>query len=83
VDAWNETWRLNQTLPEHLRQSMEYPLLPLWIEVDPTEAVHSELIVETLYRYWVIQARPRQRLLGQTRWQTYWLPNRRPELPGC
>jgi SAM-dependent methyltransferase len=51
VDAWNEAWRLNQSLPEHVRQSMEYPLLPLWIEVDPTEAVHSELIVETLYRY--------------------------------
>jgi SAM-dependent methyltransferase len=53
-DAWNEAWRLNQRLPEHLRQSMEYPLLPLFIEVDPTEAVHSELIVETLYRYFYV-----------------------------
>jgi hypothetical protein len=30
---------------------MDYPLLDLWIEVDPTEAVHSELTVETLRRY--------------------------------
>jgi hypothetical protein len=30
---------------------MDYPLLPLYLEVDPTEAVHSELIVETLRRY--------------------------------
>jgi hypothetical protein len=51
ADAWNEAWKLNQTLPEHLRQSMDYPLLPLYIEIDPTEAVHSELIVETLHRY--------------------------------
>jgi SAM-dependent methyltransferase len=49
--AWDQAWRLNESLPEHLRQSMDYPLLPLWIEVDPTEAVHSELIVETLHRY--------------------------------
>jgi SAM-dependent methyltransferase len=51
ADAWNQAWRLNQTLPEQLRQTMDYPLLPLWIEIDPTEAVHSELILETLYRY--------------------------------
>jgi SAM-dependent methyltransferase len=51
ADAWNEAWNLNQILPEHLRQSMDYPLLPLYLEVDPTEAVHSELIVETLRRY--------------------------------
>ena len=54
VDAWNSAWGLNQSLPEHLRQSMEYPLLPLWIEIDPTEAVHSELILETINRYFNI-----------------------------
>lgn len=51
VDAWDQAWKLNESLPDHLRQVMEYPLLPLWIEIDPTEAVHSELIVETLHRY--------------------------------
>jgi SAM-dependent methyltransferase len=50
-DAWDQAWNLNRSLPEHLRQSMDYPLLDLWIEVDPTEAVHSELTVETLRRY--------------------------------
>ena len=54
VDAWNESWILNQALPHHLRQTMEYPLLPLMLEVDASEAVHSELIVETLYRYFKV-----------------------------
>ena len=50
-DAWNEAWTLNQTLPDHLRQSMVYPSVDAAIHVDPTEAVHSELIVEVLHRY--------------------------------
>ncbi len=51
ADAWDEAWRLNKALPDHVRQSMAYPLLDLFIEIDPSEAVHSELIVETLRRY--------------------------------
>jgi SAM-dependent methyltransferase len=51
LNAWDEAWKLNQELPEDLRQSMAYPLRDLYVVVDPTEAVHSELIVETLHRY--------------------------------
>lgn len=51
LDAWDQAWQLNQELPEDLRQSMAYPLRDLYVVVDPTEAVHSELIVETLHRY--------------------------------
>jgi SAM-dependent methyltransferase len=51
LDAWDQAWKLNQELPEKLRQSMDYPLRDLYVVVDPTEAVHSELIVETLRRY--------------------------------
>jgi SAM-dependent methyltransferase len=51
VGAWDQAWRLNKVLPEHLRQSMVYPSPDLFVQVDPTEAVHSELIVETLHRY--------------------------------
>jgi SAM-dependent methyltransferase len=51
ADAWDEAWKLNRTLPENVRQTMEYPLLDLFVQIDPTEAVHSELIEETLHRY--------------------------------
>jgi len=51
LDAWEEAWQLNQELPEALRQDLEYPPIPVMLVVDPTEAVHSELIVETYHRY--------------------------------
>jgi SAM-dependent methyltransferase len=51
TDAWDEAWRLNRQLPESLRQDMAYPPLPVMLQVDPTEAIHSELIVETFHRY--------------------------------
>jgi hypothetical protein len=34
---------------------MEYPNVPIMVQVDPTEAVHSELIVETLHRYFHVE----------------------------
>jgi SAM-dependent methyltransferase len=49
--AWDRAWSVNQTLPPHLRQAMVYPSLDAMVHIDPTEAVHSELIVDTLYRY--------------------------------
>jgi SAM-dependent methyltransferase len=51
MDAWEEAWWLNRQLPESLRQDMAYPPLPVMLQVDPTEAVHSELIVDTFHRY--------------------------------
>ena len=51
LDAWEEAWQLNHELPERLRQDLEYPPMPVMLVVDPTEAVHSELIVETFRRY--------------------------------
>ena len=53
--AWERAWALNNELPEHLRQSMEYLNVPIMLQVDPTEAVHSELIVETLHRYFHVE----------------------------
>jgi Methyltransferase domain len=53
--AWERAWALNDELPPHLRQSMEYPNVPIMVQVDPTEAVHSELIVETLHRYFHVE----------------------------
>ena len=55
LSAWDQAWQLNQEIPENLRQKMDYPLRDLCVVVDPTEAVHSELIVETLQRYFRVE----------------------------
>lgn len=54
-DAWEEAWRLNQQLPDHVRQELHYPHLPTMLHDDPTEAIHSELTVEMLQRYFVVE----------------------------
>jgi SAM-dependent methyltransferase len=53
--AWERAWELNNELPEQLRQSMSYPHVPTMLQVDPTEAVHSELILQTLHRYFHVE----------------------------
>jgi SAM-dependent methyltransferase len=53
MDAWDAAWKINQELPESLRQDMAYPPIPVMLQVDPTEAIHSELIVETFHRYFL------------------------------
>ena len=51
TEAWERAWAVNNALPEHVRQSMAYPNVGIMLQVDPTEAIHSELIVDTLHRY--------------------------------
>jgi SAM-dependent methyltransferase len=51
LDAWEEVWRLNHELPESLRHELLYPPMPVALVVDPTEAIHSELILSTFHRY--------------------------------
>jgi len=51
LDAWEEVWQLNEQIPESFRQDLEYPPVPVMLVVDPTEAVHSDLILETFRRY--------------------------------
>ena len=51
LDAWEEVWRLNRELPESLQHELLYPPMPVALVVDPTEAIHSELIVDTFRRY--------------------------------
>ena len=53
--AWERAWSVNNELPPHVRQVMTYPHLPTMLLDDPTEAVHSELIVETLHRYFHVE----------------------------
>jgi len=52
-DLWFAACRVNQGLPEAMRQTFVYPHLPTMIAVDPTEAIHSELVVDTWSRYFV------------------------------
>lgn len=52
---WERAWQTNKELPVELRQTMEYPHLPTMLATDPTEAVHAELIVETMRRYFTIE----------------------------
>jgi SAM-dependent methyltransferase len=50
-DAWSEVHRVNLQLPERVRQQLVYPHLPTMLAADPTEAVHSELILPVTRRY--------------------------------
>jgi len=51
LDAWEEAWQLNHRIPEAMRQDLAYPSMPVMLVADPTEAIHSELILETFHRY--------------------------------
>jgi SAM-dependent methyltransferase len=51
LDAWEEVWRINSQLPPSLRQDLIYLSLPEMLIIDPTEAIHSELIFDTFRRY--------------------------------
>lgn len=53
-EAWDAAWRLNEQLPESVRQDMRYPHLPTMLATDPTEAIHAELIEETFRRYYQV-----------------------------
>jgi len=48
---WAAIERLNQSLPPKLRKQLAYPHLPTMLATDPTEAIHSELIMSTMRRY--------------------------------
>ena len=56
-DAWEAVWQLQRTLPGDLQRVVRYPHLPTSIADDPTEAIHSELILETFARYFDVRHR--------------------------
>lgn len=51
---WLAALALNARLPSHIRQIMRYPHLLTMKLVDPSEAVHSELVVPVMRRYFHI-----------------------------
>ena len=54
-EQWQAAVALNETLPEGWRSTMSYPHLPTMLHGDPTEAIHSELILEIVRRYFRIE----------------------------
>jgi len=52
LDAWQRLWEINNQLPQELRHpSLRYPHYPSMLRMDPTEAIHSELIKDMFFRY--------------------------------
>ncbi|MGD9703164.1 MAG: class I SAM-dependent methyltransferase [Acidimicrobiia bacterium] len=58
---WEAIWRANEALPAPLRKRLRYPTVPAVVASDPTEAIHSELIVPTMRRYFDL---PIERYVG-------------------
>jgi SAM-dependent methyltransferase len=54
-EQWKAACELNRRLPKKLQQEMRYPHLPTMLATDPTEAIHSELIIDTMNRYFLIE----------------------------
>ncbi len=54
-ETWSTMIELNSTLPEKYRVNLTYPHLKTMLHTDPTEAVHSELQLEVLQRYFDIE----------------------------
>jgi SAM-dependent methyltransferase len=48
IELWEELYWLNNKLPENSRQDLIYPHLKTMLVTDPTEAIHSELILDIL-----------------------------------
>jgi SAM-dependent methyltransferase len=57
LKQWELANNVNNELPEDIRQDMCYPHLPTMLATDPTEAIHSELIIESIDRYFDITER--------------------------
>jgi SAM-dependent methyltransferase len=54
-EAWSRMERIAADLPEEFRPRLAYPHVPTLLANDPTEAVHSELVVAMIERYFDIE----------------------------
>lgn len=50
-EAWSRMVELNAMLPSEFRADLRYPHMPTILATDPTEAIHSELILDVVGRY--------------------------------
>jgi SAM-dependent methyltransferase len=58
---WEAAHEVNEALPARLRSPMHYPRLHDMLRGDPTEAIHSELVLPTMRRYFRVE---HERALG-------------------
>ena len=54
-NMWSQIVEFNETLPEEFRKKLEYAHMKTMIAMDPTEAIHSEIQVHILQRYFDIE----------------------------
>ncbi len=54
-EQWAACAEVNRSLPRAARQVLRYPHLPTMLHLDPSEAVHSELLLETSARYFTTE----------------------------
>jgi SAM-dependent methyltransferase len=52
---WEAAWLANEALPTGLRNALVYPHLPTMLVSDPTEAIHAELIMPVMRRYFEVE----------------------------
>jgi SAM-dependent methyltransferase len=52
---WEAAWQANEALPAEFRHELGYPHLPTMLASDPTEAIHAELIMPVMRRYFDIE----------------------------
>lgn len=51
LKVWNKTYCYNQKLPKFFQNKLIYPHLPTMLVTDPSEAIHSEYLEESLNYY--------------------------------
>ena len=54
-EIWEKINNYNKKLPKDLQNNLVYPHLPTMMATDPSEAIHSELLEETLKFYFDLQ----------------------------
>jgi SAM-dependent methyltransferase len=58
VDHWSLIRQANQDLPRFLRKDkLKRPHLPTMLHDDPTEAIHADIVLEALARFFTIEER--------------------------
>jgi O-antigen biosynthesis protein len=53
-EQWSAVWETNNALPPEGRAKLAYPHLKTMLATDPSEAIHSELTLETFRRYFTV-----------------------------
>jgi len=55
LPMWEAALRANELLPKKYRNTMSYAHVPTMLRLDPSEAQHSELIINTIRRYFYLE----------------------------